>query len=226
MGLDLNGIIISVIGALGVIIAAVVAYRKDVRVKQLESQLQLSIKEMEKRDIHSNERSLKLGALDRLLDFQSFNEIRDSVDRMFINTKADRFMIIIAMNGIHDFRIISVIFEQHKSSEWKVNAIIRYRDVEIDQAFKNLLKRVESEGIIDLKVSEMNPQLLKDFYTIEQVKYSKLRFLHREHIDDKNDVVIYSTIATHIDEPFTTLENAIIKTEYEGSILHTIKTYL
>lgn len=221
-----TGIIIALISVFGVITASIIAYIKDVRVKGLKDQIAEAERKAEEAEAEANERSLKLGALNRLLDFTSFNEIRDSVDRMFDNTKADRFMIIIAMNGQSDFRVISVIFEQHKNKKWKVNAIIRYRDVEIDNQFRKTLKDSEQYGCVDFDVNTMKPQLLKDFYIIEKVKHSKFRFLHRQSIDNKNDVVIYSSIATHEDEPFTSIEETILKTEYEGSIIHSIKTYI
>lgn len=221
-----TGIVIALISVFGVISTAMIAYLRDIRVKKLQAELDNQTEELEELTLKSNERTLKLGALNRLLDFTSFNEIRDSVDRMFDNTKADRFMIIIAMNGTTDFRVISVIFEQHKNKKWKVNAIIRYRDVEIDDAFKKTLKDCEKYGSVNFDVKKMKPQLLKDFYVIEKVKHSKFRFLHRQKIDERNDVVIYSSIATHESEPFTHLEETILKTEYEGSIIHSIKTYL
>ena len=220
------GIVIALISVSGVIVAATINYFKDIKVKRLEAKIKEAVQKAEDAELDSNERTLKLGALNRLLDFTSFNEIRDSVDRMFDRTKADRFMIIIAMNGTTDFRVISVIFEQHKNRKWKVNAIIRYRDVEIDERFKQTLKDAERYGCVDFETATMKPQLLKDFYIIEKVKHSKFRFLHRQSIDDKHDVVIYSSIATHEDEPFTSIEETIIKTEYEGSLRHTIKTYL
>ena len=169
--------------------------------------------------------SIKINALDKLLDFTSFNIIRNSVDRILDNTKADRFMILIAVNGKTDFNVVSVIFEQHKTAKWKVNAIIRYRDVHIDDKFRKLLKDVEYKGTLDIRVDEMENQLLKDFYIIEKLKHVKFQFLHREHVDENNDVIIYSTVSTHLSTPFTKIENAVIKTEYEGSIIHTIKNY-
>jgi hypothetical protein len=135
-------------------------------------------------------------------------------------------MIIIAMNGTHDFRVVSVIFEQHKTEKWKVNAIIRYRDVEIDDSFRKLLKKVEVEDSVTFNVAKMKPQLLKDFYVIEKVKHSHLRFLHREELNKDNDVVVYASIATHDDDEFTNIENTFIKTELEGSIKHTMLTYI
>jgi len=221
-----NSIIVAIITGVVSVSLAIIAYLKDVKLRGLKDELETKKKEAKEAERKSTEQNMKLGALHRLLDFTSFNEIRTSVDRIFLKTKADRFMILFAMNGTHDFRVISVIFEQHKNPEWTVNAIIRYRDVEIDQRFKNILHETESIGEIDYDVSEMHPQLLKNFWVIEGVKHAKVRFLHRHHIDKENDVVIYSTIATHSDEPFDSLENTIIKTEYEGSIQHTIKTYI
>jgi hypothetical protein len=219
-------IIVAIITGIVAITVSVIAFIREVRMKKLQAQIEEERLQSREREEEAEERSLKLGALDRLLDFQSFNEIRDSVDRMFASTKADRFMIIIAMNGQTDFRVVSVIFEQHQNRKYKVNAIIRYRDVEIDDNFRQNLKRVEVEGSLTFDVKTMKPQLLKDFYVIEKVKHAKLRFLHRQSLDDRNDVVVYSSIATHEDEPFTHIEETIIKTEYEGSIKHTMQTYI
>lgn len=211
-------IFVSIIGAIATIIVSILLYRKDIRLKKMEI-------DSARQKAESNHQNIKINALDKLLDFTSFNIIRNSVDRIFQNTKADRFMILIAVNGKTDFNIVSVIFEQHKTAKWKVNAIIRYRDVNIDDRYRQLLKDLEYEGTIDLKVDDMTNQILKDFYIIEKLKYVKFQFLHREHVDENNDVLIYSTTSTHVDKPFTKIENAVIKTEYEGTIMHTIKHY-
>ena len=217
--MDSTTILVSIIGAVPTITVSILLYRKDIKVKKMEL-------ESAKQDLETKQKGIKLNALEKLLDFTSFNIIRNSVDRIFENTKADRFMILIAVNGKVDFNIVSVIFEQHKTAKWKVNAIIRYRDVNIDDKFRQLLKELEYRGTIDIKVEDMTNQLLKDFYIIEKLKYAKFQFLHREHIDEDNDVLIYSTVSTHINIPFTKTENAIIKTEYEGTIIHTIKNYV
>jgi hypothetical protein len=219
-------IIVALISSAAVIIAAFIAYKKNDKIKRLQidkEELQDSINQ---KNIIIKDREFKISTSDKILNFQAFNLIKDSVDRMFNQTKADRFLILIAVNGVRDFRMISVIFEQHKFSQYKVNAIIRYRDVEIDDAYRQLLRDVEHFGSVDLITDEMEPQLLKDFYTIENVKYSKMRFLHRHHLDAENDIVIYSSAATHKNEPWTHIENAIIKMEYEGSIIHTIREYI
>lgn len=221
-----NTIIVALIGAASVIIAAIIAYRKDTKIKRLQLDNDDLNESIHQKNIIIKDREFKISTSDKILNFQAFNIIKDSVDRIFAQTKADQFLIMIAVNGIRDFRMISVIFEQHKFSQYKVNAIIRYRDVEIDDEYRKLLRDVEYKGAVDIITDEMEPQLLKDFYTIENVKHSKMRFLHRHHMDEENDIVIYSSVATHKHEPWTHIENAIIKMEYEGSIIHTIKDYI
>jgi len=218
-------IIVALISATAVIISAIIAYRANVKVKALMLQHQVLSDESLKQKSIIQDREFKIATLDKILNLQSFNEIQDSVNRIFAKTKADRFLILIGVNGTTDFRLVSVIFEQHKNTQYKVNALIRYRDVEIDNNYRKLLRDTEREGTIDLNIKKMPNQLLKNFYTLENVKYSKMRFLNREHLDKKNDIVIFSSVATHIDEDWTELENTIIKTEYEGSIIHTIKTF-
>jgi hypothetical protein len=212
-------ILVSITGAIATITVSVLLYRKDIKVKLMELE---STKQKEA----AKHQTIKINALDKLLDFTSFNIIRNSVDRIFENTKADHFLILIAVNGKTDFNVVSVIFEQHKSSKWKVNAIVRYRDVNIDDKFRQLLKDVEYQGTMDVAVDKMENQIFKDFHIIEKLKHIKFKFLHRENIDDDNDVIIYSTVSTHLSTPFTKIENAVIKTEYEGSIIHTIKNYV
>lgn len=219
-------IIVALISALAIIIVAYIAYKKDIQIKRLELEKIELRNTIDKKNNIIQDRNFKISTSDKILNFQSFNQIKNSVDRIFEKTKADRFLIMIAVNGISDFRIISVIFEQHKDTKYRVNAIIRYRDVEIDDVYKKLLKEVELHGSVDLSIDTMLPQLLRDFYTIENIKHAKMRFLHREQLDPNNDILIYSSVATHDKEPWTNIENTLIKTEYEGSIIHTIKEFL
>lgn len=222
----MEAIIVAIISGIVAIVIAVIAYLKEVKMKAMQAEIDRIKEEAKQRALDHEAQTIKLGALDRMMDFQSFQEIRDSVDRMFEHTKADRFMLLFAMNGTHDFRVVSVIFEQHKETKWKVNALIRYRNVEIDQEFRKILKDAESEGEMDYEVKNMNPQLLRDMWVLEKIKHAKVRFLHREKIDKHNDIVIFSTIATHEEESFTQLEDTYLKTEFEGSIVHTLQTYI
>ena len=141
------------------------------------------------------------------------------MDRIFQETKADRFLILIAKNGITDFRIVNVVFEQHKNKQFRINAIARYRNVQIDDEYKAMLKEAEFRGYVELDTSKMKPSLLRDFYALEGVTHSKIRHLARKPIDEGNDFLIFSSLATHEIDKFTELELAFIKTQYEGIIM-------
>jgi hypothetical protein len=219
-------IIASIIGGISLIIAGIIAYLKDARFKKLTIENKEIKLQLNDSTINLTDANIKIALLDKLGNFVVFNEIRQSVDRIFENTSADRFLVLFAINGTRSFKTVSVIFEQHKHPDLKINAIIRYRDVQIDDEYRRLLRNVEEYTEIDLDVTSMPNQLLKDFYTIEQVTHSKVKFLHRKHVDEKNDIVMYCSIAKHSPDPFDNLENAIIKTEIEGCIQRVITEYI
>lgn len=208
------------IPAVALIVVSMIAYRKDVRIKNLE----LSKR---KTDVDINDRRLKHDATERLLDFISFNQIRESVDRIFAHTSADKFGITIAVNGTTDFKTVSVIYEQRKSADTReINALVRYRDVYVDDGFREMLKQQEHMGPQVYNPTEMADQLAKNILLIDGVKHMTQRFLHREKLDDKNDVVIHSSVSSHQIDPFTDLELTIIKGEYESHIIKVIKDYI
>lgn len=219
-------IIVSIISAIAIITASIIAYRKDVRLKVMEIENRQMKTQISDKDDILTEANIKVNILDKLANFGVFQEIKASVDRIFENTKADRFLIIFALNGTRDFRTVSVVFEQHQHPRFEINAIVRYRDVQIDNGFRKLLRNAEDQGEVVLDTSTMPNQLLKDFYTIEQITHCKFKFIMRKHMDAKNDMVMFSSIATHEPDPFDNLESAIIKTEFEGSIMRIIKNYL
>ena len=182
---------------------------KDIKIARLEQEAKNESKIVDKNQ------KIYL-ALDRVFDFRSFTELRASIDRIFDKTKVDRFLILIAINGKTDFNVVSVIFEQHNGHH--VNAISKYRNVEIDDPYRQLLKYVEKETTVYLEVEKMESCFLKDFYQDEKVTFSDFRFLTREKIDPENDLLLFSTAATHHENSYTRIERSIIKSEYEGTI--------
>ena len=219
-------IIVATIGGASIIISGLIAYVKDLQIKRIEIENKEMKSRLELNDDIATEANIKINILDKLGNLIVFNEIRASVDRIFESTHATRFLILFAVNGTREFRTISVVFEQHKDPQLKVNAIVRYRDIQIDDEYRRLLKNVESFGSVDLDVDTMPNQLLKDFYTIEQVTHSQMKFLNRKHIDEYNDLVMFCSIATHEQKRFDNLDNAIINSELDSTIKRVIKEYM
>jgi hypothetical protein len=169
---------------------------------------------------------LKLDYFNRAMDISRINPIINSVNNVFEKTKASRFLILIAINGKDSFNVVSVIFEHHKPSLNKRNAIGTYRNVTIDNHYRTLLKKTEQEKSVNITTKDLDDCILKDFYKIEKVTHSKLFFLSRNKIDEDNDFVIYSSIATYDEEDYSREEKAHIKTCYESTVIPNIAKVL
>ena len=207
--MDLNIIIPAVVGSAVTALGFYLNYR--IKLKQLRVENK-ALADQSKSD------NLRLEYFNKVVDFESISAIKEAVDNIFANTRADRFLILIAMNGKTNFNVVSVIFEQHKNTKYSMNAIAKYRNLSVDDNYRQMLKMSESIGVVRLKTDDMKPQILKDIYELEGVKYSKVRHLLRKPLDDGNDFIVYSSLATHSEEDFTNKERVIIKSAYEGVI--------
>jgi len=160
-----------------------------------------------------------------VMNLRHFNDINKIVIKMFEYTSADRFLILTAMNGTRNFRIASALYEQHNTGEdnsiISIGAVGKYVNFEFDNHYLNLLHTVEQVGSTYLNVDEMPDCDLKNIYKSEGVTGSKILFITRKKIDDKNDRVFYCSIATHVDGGFDNNERTIIKSFTNG-----IKTLL
>lgn len=214
MDSELIGIII---GALATFVLGLIKYKTDK--KKIALEIENLTLENQRLKSENEDVRVKLQFLDRVLDLEFINQITTAVDRIFDETKADRFLILIAKNGKEDFNIVNVVFEQHKGNKYRINAIARYRNVHIDHLYKQMLKDAEFRGLIELETATMPRCILKSFYENEGIKFSKVRHLARKPIDDDNDFLMYSSLSTHQDSKFTDNELAFIKTQYEGIIM-------
>lgn len=179
-------------------------------------------KEIESHIQEKEEHKIKSDVLDKLLDFTAFNKIKSSVDEIFKNTRADRFLILIAINGKTSFNVVSVIFEQHKRSKYQINAIARYKTLGIDTPYKQLLKLAEIEGTVMVFTERMEESLLKDLYIMENIVESHIRHLMRIHTDTHNDILVFSSLATHDKRGFTTIGKRKADLIYNADIKPTL----
>jgi hypothetical protein len=168
--------------------------------------------------VHAENKRLKieLSCLSIVFDHNLLQVLEDEVSVMFRDTKADRFIMFFAVNGTTELSYITAWFDKrvpgHYTSQYK------YVRFEIDSYYKDILKEVERDGTVTIDVSKMNPSVLRDVYTStgEMVNHCILKFLKRTRIDDQNDLVLYSTIATNSKEPFTDQEKIALKTCYDA----------
>lgn len=202
---ELSTIIVSLIGGLAIIIVAYVNKYHEKKLKLIELEKKEIKKEIDKIKI-------ELETISLFFNYEFYEFLDNNIRRVFNNTKITRFLILFAINGKDTFNTVTVVYEYTKTHLSK-GAIKRYVRLPIDEHYQLLLKKVEKEKSIILKSEDLpKDSLLYNIYTssYEGVMYSKLNFLNRLHIDSNNDLLLYSSYATHNNEPITKEEDLII----------------
>lgn len=175
--------------------------------------LYLENKQLKAKNVELNDKIEDL-SLSLQLDLQTFNDIKSVAENILHNTKGDRFLILTATNGVRDMRFATAVYEHHKKSPkitLSLGATGKYVKFEFDSAYKQMLKDAENLGALDIDVENMSDCDLKAIYRNEDIKHSRINFLFRAKIDDRNDRLFYSSVATHDDKRFTQGEKVIIK---------------
>lgn len=220
---ELSSILVGLFSALSVIIVAffkwkeaILNYKKAIQ----EKDDLIRSHEVEKRNIE-----VKLEFFNRIHSVKFFNDINNAVDKIFKYTSADRFLILIAINGKTDFNIVTSIFERRKDND-KKHVRPRYENIPIDEPYKNMLKEAERKELIKLTTQSMEQSKLKSFYEYEKVNFSHVRFLSRKPIDDDNDFIVFSSLATHGASDFTTMEIVLSQLQFDSIIKPSINEIL
>ena len=200
-----EGVLISVISFIGVSITAIITAYYNIKVKRLELSNTKNEKQVAKL-------RAELTCINVLFEYNLIALINRTVDEIFKTTKAERFIILFALNGKVDFNFVSVCYEKTKSSKAS-GAIYRYVRLAIDDHYRQMLKFVEKDKQVYLDVEHMPECLLKDIYQslVEGVTYSGVHFINRSPIDADNDALVYCSVATTHDDDFTKHERSLIK---------------
>jgi len=170
-----------------------------------------------------------------LVSLDIINDITHKVSNIFNQTKIDRFLILTAMNGKDDLRKCTCVYEQinhqgNVSAKLSLGATGRYFNFIFDSAYRDMLKRIERYGAIEVcKTSEMPDCDLKRIYLAEKVTEAHIFFLKRVKIDEDNDRVFYVSYATHYeggiipqDSLTIRLYNEQIKDTFNAIVSHNI----
>jgi len=159
---------------------------------------------------------IELNSINILFNHSLITIINEHVGNIFSETKANRFLILFAVNGKTHFNYVTVALEHVKDVSMS-GSIFRYNRLEIDDHYKAMLKMIETNGGVNYKVSDMPQSILRSIYESrdEKVTYSCVRFLKRIMVDEMNDIVLYSSIATTEKQDFTQEEQLIIKRNFD-----------
>lgn len=185
----MNEIYISLIGGLTTIITTIIATFQALKLKKIEKTKTEIKTEIKNTDI-------KIDALSYVTDFSVLNGLINIVNDICKNTPVDRFLILYGVNGKEAIDTVSVIF-QMENGKWAINAVNKYKDLSTDTQYKMMLKNIEQNDDELIVVDEMENCMLKSLYEREGVKYSLVKFITRKSLNEENDLILYSSFASH-----------------------------
>lgn len=221
---SLTGIIGTI--TVAAIAGAVAVYQTISNNKLAKRNKELDI-ELAKQKIESEHSIIKYDIITNLLKFSQYQKIYDAVIKMMENSKVDRFLVFIAVNGKTELSNVTCIFQKYKGDKAELDAIAVYRGLKVDDHYIKLLKKTELEGTITVNLGDLETSLIKDIYEGEGVKYSRWKFICRVNIDEKNDVIAYCSASTFSNEDYNSQDLLAIKLHFESSIkpsfINTIK---
>jgi len=203
--MDANTLITGILSFAGLTITAVITGLYATRVKKLELTNDNAQKQVSRL-------KAELTCINVLFEYKLVALINTTVEHIFKETKAERFIILFALNGKTDFNFVSVCYEKTKTDKTS-GAMYRYVRVEIDDHYRQMLKFVEQDKQVYLDVEHMPECLLKNIYQsiVEGVTFSGVHFIARHSIDQNNDSLVYCSVATTDKEDFTRSEKTTLK---------------
>ena len=161
----------------------------------------------------------KLKALSYLLEFETFTNLVKALDDIFQETSVDRFLILYGINGSTVMKSVSAIFQYEKKTEtdakWRFDAIGKYKDLEIDEYYKNMLLEIEEKGHTYITTEELPKYaILKFFYEKEGVTSSIVKFFFRKNLSENRDMILYCSFGTHDKNKLSESDLVYIKTKF------------
>lgn len=212
---------VQTISTVGLIITSAITILFNGKLKKLKADLdQERDRNSELREqIKVSELLLINTQLDSLRDLRNARKIfrLEKAGRMlFRRTKADRFLVVVAFNGRSDFTYVTVIFQLGDGIE--LDAVEVYNNLEIDKHYNEVLHRAERDGYYLFETEKEQDCLLKEIYEYEKVTHSVLRFVGREKINEEDDILTFTSTATHHENPFTLQELTQIHIVHNGFI--------
>lgn len=203
----MENIYVQAIATFGLIITTALSLFYNGKYRTLSDKLAEAVKEKEELSYKIKNAQLevisnRIRIFKEIRDVRKLYELEKSSEQLFTNTRSDRFLVIVAFNGKSKFNFVTVIYQ--KGADGVVlDAVETYNHLEIDDAYNTMLKDTERIGFMLLDTLKMDPCLLKDIYMVEGVKHSLIRFVCRETVDDENDIMAFTSTATHEEGEFT-----------------------
>lgn len=141
--------------------------------------------------------------------FEQLTELNETINNLFNNTSADRFLLLISNHENEGYNWVSAIYEQHynttdpsskKDIAISIGATGRYVKLDMDTDYKMMVEEARKSSPVRLNISTMRDSMLKNIYLYERVTYSNIYFLYdivRRVKGKKQTTTLFCSIAKH-----------------------------
>lgn len=193
--------IVKILGALGIIGVGIkyLLDRKDrLHKEEIERKDKEHAQKLELLELQNTSNRINLSVLRNFQKMKFFSELEKFSKKIFNMLGAERFLILIAVNGTTRPNKVSVLYG-NEVEEYQNDLTLeeRYFETPIDDCYREMLYYVENNTFKLLKIEEMGDCYLKSFYIEEGIQTSLVFFLKRYSINDRDDAVIFCSIAVH-----------------------------
>lgn len=155
-------------------------------------------KKLELLELENTSNRINLSVLRNFQKMKFFSELEKFSKMIFRTLGSDRFLILIAVNGTSKPNKISVLYgNEIPSLQTDVTLEERYFETKIDDNYREMLYFIENKNHKLLVVEDMENCILKNFYEDEGVKTSLVFFLNRYNLNERDDAIIFCSIAVH-----------------------------
>lgn len=206
MGLDLQEIIITIIGSLTTIIVAIVGRKAFNKQKHKTQQAESEI-------------NLQRAALDFGMFLSEWGEIEQEIRHLFDTTALDRFIIFRAFNGANDPKWTTAVLQIRKQGHFPTS----YVHYELDTEYVDRLIHIKKRNFARVITEDLPKCGTKEIYQYEKVTESLWAFLDRQKYRNTSAAVMtYCSFATTDEGGFTDDDIAqlkIISSRLKGAAL-------
>lgn len=139
------------------------------------------------------------------------DEIKLIANKLFDETHADRFLLLVGEKDKEAYAWVSAIHEEHayidSNVRLSIGATSKYLKIETDAAYRQMLNELREEKVIRYNVETMPYGMLREVYKSEKVTHSNVYYLYEFKFFDMENVerecILFASVATHQGLEFT-----------------------
>lgn len=121
--------------------------------------------------------------------------IDDYLDSIFLNTKVDRVLFLLATVKEGGFAIVSVIHERHRINRFDLRS--RYKRLPVDKEYQQMLLEIQLHEKLEVEVDLMPESFLKEAYKKEGVSSVAIHYVGKVPIEAGATGILYFSFGSY-----------------------------